>query len=394
MSYSHGHSHHYNEENHHSHNSSIEPVFEQSQSQGVYVFQPRRGGSDPSDWNLNETFDDGGKDKSSSFGKVLNTIWMDRDAKYLFVYIVGMLFFISVELLYGMWYNSLGLISDAFHTIFDVFAMLTSLIAMILSRRTPTKDFTYGYDRLEILSGFTNGAFLLFVSVFIFVESFERLLEPEELHGHGRVIGVAILGLCVNVVGVLFFRHHTQTRSEIRSRARQENVGPLFTHIFMDMLSSIGIIISSWLVEWKGWHLADTLVSIGIAIVIVYTAFPICLRTGRVLLQTTPESIWNLISKGIRDTGMIEGVLDVSDEHFWTQSPGVFVGSLKIRVRSDSHEQTVLRLVTSLFSNFITHLTIQIEKDNWTPQATIQSIYPTHSPTLSLDPISSSASLI
>jgi len=293
-----------------------------------------------------------------------------------------------------MWYNSLGLISDAFHTIFDVFAMLTSLIAMILSRRTPTKDFTYGYDRLEILSGFTNGAFLLFVSVFIFVESFERLLEPEELHGHGRVIGVAILGLCVNVVGVLFFRHHTQTRSEIRSRARQENVGPLFTHIFMDMLSSIGIIISSWLVEWKGWHLADTLVSIGIAIVIVYTAFPICLRTGRVLLQTTPESIWNLISKGIRDTGMIEGVLDVSDEHFWTQSPGVFVGSLKIRVRSDSHEQTVLRLVTSLFSNFITHLTIQIEKDNWTPQATIQSIYPTHSPTLSLDPISSSASLI
>jgi len=93
MSYSHGHSHHYNEENHHSHNSSIEPVFEQSQSQGVYVFQPRRGGSDPSDWNLNETFDDGGKDKSSSFGKVLNTIWMDRDAKYLFVYIVGMFFY-------------------------------------------------------------------------------------------------------------------------------------------------------------------------------------------------------------------------------------------------------------------------------------------------------------
>jgi hypothetical protein len=58
----------------------------------------------------------------------------------------------------------------------------------------------------------------------------------------------------------------------------------------------------------------------------------------------------------------VEGVLEVYKTHFWTSSPGVFVGSLVVRVRSDADEQIVLKNVSSIFSPYVKDLTIQIEK--------------------------------
>ncbi len=63
--------------------------------------------------------------------------------------------------------------------------------------------------------------------------------------------------------------------------------------------------------------------------------------------------------------GTTEGVLECRREHFWTQSPGIFVGSLVVRVRSDANEQTVLTRVANLLSPLITHLTVQVEKDDF-----------------------------
>lgn len=120
------------------------------------------------------------------------------------------------------------------------------------------------YDRIEILSGFANGAFLLFVSFFLIVESVERLLEPPELHryitvslvslfscccSHGRVISIAFIGLIINAIGVVFFSQHTTHRTEHRNKARQDNMRVIMLHLFTDMISGIGVIISSWLAQ-------------------------------------------------------------------------------------------------------------------------------------------------
>jgi len=243
--------------------------------------------------------------------------------------------------------------------------MVISLIALVLSRHEPNAKFSYGYDRIEILSGFANGAFLLFVSFFLFVESVERILEPPELHSHGRVISVAFVGLIINAIGIMFFSRHAIHRSEYRNKARQDNMKIIMAHLFTDMISGVGVIISSWLVQLKGWHFADTLVSIVIAVIIVRNAWPICSRMARVLLQTTPETIYPAINKCLREASTLEGVLEYHSEHFWTQSPGVFVGSMCVKVRSDANEQAVLQQVTKLFTPYIRHLTVQIEKDNW-----------------------------
>lgn len=81
------------------------------------------------------------------------------------------------------------------------------------------------------------------------------------------------------------------------------------------------------------------------------------------------------------EASTVEGVLECVHEHFWTQSPGVYVGTLQVRVRSDANEQLVLAKVTNvrssrdvavylsnsaqIFSHLISHLTVQIVKDDW-----------------------------
>ncbi len=59
----------------------------------------------------------------------------------------------------------------------------------------------------------------------------------------------------------------------------------------------------------------------------------------------------------------MDGVLECTDEHYWTQSPGVIVGSLHVRVRNGADEQTILGTVYRIFNKHITHLTVQVDKD-------------------------------
>ncbi len=59
----------------------------------------------------------------------------------------------------------------------------------------------------------------------------------------------------------------------------------------------------------------------------------------------------------------MDGVLECTDEHYWTQSPNVVVGSLHVRVRNGADEQAILSTVYRIFSRYITHLTVQVDKD-------------------------------
>jgi len=234
---------------------------------------------------------------------------------------------------------------------------------MILSKQKPSKSYSYGYDRFEVLSSFSNATFLVFVSLFLIKETIERLFEPVEMFGDTRtkVIYVALLSLILNIIGGRFFR---KRYSRSRTEAHEDNVYGIFLHILSDGLSSIGVIFSTWLMSWGIWS-ADPLVALGISIWIISKVFPLWQKTSLVLLQTTPLAIFDQLQQSLKECSTLEGVLECRKEHFWTQSPGVYVGSFYVRVRSDTNSQAVLSRALALFSPLISHLTIQVERDDF-----------------------------
>ena len=122
----------------------------------------------------------------------------------MLIFLMINLTFMFVEMGYGVYANSLGLISDAFHMLSDCLSIMVALLAAYISSGPADKVYTYGYERIEVVAGLFNCIFLLFVAFNVLCESFERLYEPEYIESENLLL-VSVLGLIVNLTGLLFF---------------------------------------------------------------------------------------------------------------------------------------------------------------------------------------------
>jgi zinc transporter 5/7 len=85
---------------------------------------------------------------------------------------------------------------------FDNAALALGLFASVMSTWPQDQVFTYGYSRVETLSGFANGLFLILISIFIVFEAIQRLMDPPEMNTN-QLLTVSALGLAVNLVGLV-----------------------------------------------------------------------------------------------------------------------------------------------------------------------------------------------
>nr|VWO94623.1 N/A [Ganoderma boninense] len=137
----------------------------------------------------------------------LKDILSNPESRKIFYFLMLNMCYMLVQMLYGIWTNSLGLISDAIHMAFDCMAIAVGLIASVMARWPPNERFTYGYGRIETLSGFANGIFLILISVFIVFEAIQRLLDPPEMNT-SQLLLVSSLGLAVNLFGMFAMGGH------------------------------------------------------------------------------------------------------------------------------------------------------------------------------------------
>src|SRR5919107_1069572 len=108
--------------------------------------------------------------------------------------------FTVVEIAGGLLTGSLALLADAGHMLSDNLSLGIALFAAWLAQRPATPNKSFGYRRAEILAALANGGTPVVVSIWVFVEAYARFREPTEVLG-APMLGVATLGLIVNVVG-------------------------------------------------------------------------------------------------------------------------------------------------------------------------------------------------
>lgn len=146
---------------------------------------------------------------TTSIMKPIRHILSERKSRKIALFLLINMGYMVVEFVAGFMSNSLGLISDACHMLFDCAALAIGLYASYISRLPANSQFNYGRGRFEVLSGYVNAVFLVLVGALIVLESFERLLDPQEISTNS-LLTVSIGGLLVNVVGLIFFHeeHH------------------------------------------------------------------------------------------------------------------------------------------------------------------------------------------
>ncbi|KAF2436209.1 hypothetical protein EJ08DRAFT_692092 [Tothia fuscella] len=145
--------------------------------------------------------------KLCTSGSIMDTIMRERDTRRIAYFGCLNLGFMIVQFFYGFVTGSLGLLTDSIHMLFDCLGLGVGLAAAVMSKWPPSVDFPYGYGKIDTLSGFANGIFLILVSIEIVFDAIHRLHEGHELRRLNELLLISILGFLVNIVGLTAFGH-------------------------------------------------------------------------------------------------------------------------------------------------------------------------------------------
>src|SRR3982751_1291837 len=91
--------------------------------------------------------------------------------------------FLGAEVIGGFLTGSLALLADAGHMLSDVLSLGLALFAVWLAGRPVTPNKSFGYKRAEILAALFNGVTLVAISIWIFVEAYQRFRDPPAILG-------------------------------------------------------------------------------------------------------------------------------------------------------------------------------------------------------------------
>lgn len=467
--------------------------------------------------------------------KPINHILSERKSRKIALFLLINTAYMVVEFVAGFMSNSLGLISDACHMLFDCAALGIGLYASYISRLPANGQFNYGRGRFEVLSGYVNAVFLVLVGALIVLESLERILDPQEISTNS-LLTVSIGGLLVNVIGLVFFHeehhhahggscshshshshshhshshdhgsqgkscsahcndhdhhghshghehhshdhhghtkghdhrshtqghdhhhghshdheqhshdhhehmqghdqnhghtqghddhhkhtqghdhHHEHTQghdhhhgdqqghihehnqqgqthhhddhcdhhdhdnhgllnkpcNSTGGRGKEEaqkqhkhidhNMEGIFLHVLADTMGSVGVVISTLLIKYKGWLIADPACSIFISIMIVSSVIPLLRNSAEILLQRVPRAHEVELREALNDVMNLKGVRGFQNLHIWSFTNTDIVGTLRLLVSTEVDKTSVKAQVSHILHDAgIKDLTLQAE---------------------------------
>ncbi|KAG2714436.1 hypothetical protein I3843_03G029600 [Carya illinoinensis] len=420
---------------------------------------------------------------TTSIMKPIRHILSERKSRKIALFLLINTGYMVVEFVAGFMSNSLGLISDACHMLFDCAALAIGLYASYISRLPANNQFNYGRGRFEVLSGYVNAVFLVLVGALIVLESIERILDPQEISTSSLLI-VSIGGLLVNVIGLIFFHeeqhhhhqvadnhvhesshnhldhvhqhdhhHHHQAENQVHQRSHghlghghkhdhqhhhqadnhvhesflngssssghtfegqtmaeshghragsqihthcsdtqscsstgnhdshprklpsggekpqknhhqhiDHNMEGIFLHVLADTLGSVGVVISTLLIKYKGWLVADPGCSIFISVLIVSSVIPLLRNSAEILLQRVPRMHEQDLKEALNGVMKIKGVCGIQNLHVWSFTNTDVVGTLNLHISAETDKASTKAQVSRILHEAgIKDLTLQVE---------------------------------
>ncbi len=222
---------------------------------------------------------------------------------------LGLAFFLNVifaviELVGGLWTNSIAIVSDAVHDFGDSLSIAFAWTMDRLSARRSSETLTFGYRRYRLLGALVTGLVLLGGSVFILTEAIPRLFAPEAVEPRG-MLPLALLGIAVNGIAAFRLRGNTDANRRV-----------VTLHLLEDILGWVAVLIVSIVLFFVDLPILDPILSIAITLFILSRIVPSLRRVLQVFLQHAPPGLRTAELREVLEG--IEGVAEVHHVHVWT----------------------------------------------------------------------------
>lgn len=258
--------------------------------------------------------------------------------------------FVVVEFAVGLYYGSMGLLSDAGHNLSDVASLLLAMLAFRLAQAHATPRYTYGYKKSTVLISLLNSVILLIAVGVIVAESIGRMMHPAPIEG-GAIAWTAGVGVAINGFTAWLF---------MKDKDKDLNVKGAYLHMAADALVSVGVLVSGLVISWTGWTVVDPIVGLAVAGVIVASVWSLTRDSLRLSLDGVPGGID--IAEIERKMEAVPGVRAVHHIHIWAISTTENALTAHVVLDSLSRMEEVKHALKELLGRSeIPHATLEFE---------------------------------
>lgn len=273
---------------------------------------------------------------------------MKSEFKIFIAFILNILFSV-IEFIGGILTNSISIISDSVHDFGDAFSIGLSYFLEKKSKKKPDNVYTYGYVRYSVLGAFITSVILTTGSIFIILNSINRLINPEKVNYNGMII-LAILGIVINFSATYFTR-----------KGKSLNQKSINLHMLEDVLNWVIVLVGAVLIKLTKISVIDPILSLFVAVFILKSATKNLKLIVDLFLEKVPNHI--SIDKIKKQLLLLEEVSDIHHVHVWSMDGVNNYATIHVVTKS-KNKISIKKEIRNIFKKFnITHVTIELEDE-------------------------------
>lgn len=288
----------------------------------------------------------------------------DLKGKKLLLTIVLNIVITVAQVVGGLVSGSLSLLSDALHNFSDVLSLIVSYVAAKLSQQKASINRTFGYKRAEILAAFINASTLIIIAIILIKEAIERFQNPQLINSN-LVIWLSVIAIIANGLSVLLLKKESTNNINMRSA---------YLHLLTDMLASVAVLIGGLLMKYYQLFWVDSLLTLLIALYLIYVGYDLLKTSTKMLMLFTPEHI--NIKDVVRAVNKLPKVNKLHHVHIWNLSDHELHLEAHLDLTQDisttEFNALLFQIEAILHDEFdINHVTIQPEYNKEDPKEVI-----------------------
>jgi ferrous-iron efflux pump FieF len=180
--------------------------------------------------------------------------------------------------------NSVSMLASLADSALDLFSSTLNLVAIRSSLTPADEEHRWGHGKAEPLAGLGQGAFIAGSATFLIIQAINRFILPERLERPTTGLIVMGISIAATLALVTYQRRVVKKTGSIAVSADR-------MHYATDLITNIGVVLAIALTEWFGWRLADPVIALGIAAVLIWSAWSVFVQSYNQLMdRELPDS--------------------------------------------------------------------------------------------------------
>ena len=263
-----------------------------------------------------------------------------------------------VEIIAGSLFGSMALLADGWHMGTHVAAFMIAIFAYRYARKHANSPaYSFGTGKVNVLGGFASAIALAVVALVMFVESIQRVVEPQPIQ-FNEAIFVACIGLFINVISAFLLKDdHSHSHHHDHGHHHDHNLRAAYLHVLADAMTSLLAIVALLSGKFLGWGWLDPMMGIVGAVIITRWSYGLLKQTIPILLDASIEDDYQ---QAIKETIESDSDNRVADIHVWKVGANHYAAIIALVTHFPSSVEHYKQLLKEF--NKLSHITIEVNE--------------------------------